>query len=133
MQLQYDSSIAVHGDPPSTHRTPAPHPTAAATTTPPPPLKTAAAVVYGGNHRLDTRRRRHLQVAISTVPDISGSGQVNMLTRPIVSAQVLLQRERRVKLTLDMYLTRGSVGAQALFSPIRGRINKKRAINRLRQ
>ena len=34
-----------------------------------------------------------------------------------VITELLLQRERRVKLTHDMYLIRGSVGAQALFLP----------------
>ena len=49
------------------------------------------------------------------------------LTRPVAAARaVLLQRERRVKLTHDTCLIRGSAGAQALFSPIRRRMKKKR-------
>ena len=38
---------------------------------------------------------------------------------------LLLQRERRVKLTHGLYLIRGSVGASALFLPIRREDLKK--------
>ena len=37
---------------------------------------------------------------------------------------MLLQRQRRVSLTHDMHLIRGSVGAQAVFLPIRRGIPK---------
>ena len=50
---------------------------------------------------------------LSTAPDLSGSGRVDMLTCPVaaVARAALLQRERRVKLTHNMYLIRRSVGA----------------------
>ena len=50
--------------------------------------------------------------------DLAGLGLVDILTRPapaLARAALLLQRERRVELTHDTYLTRGSVGASALF------------------
>ena len=34
-----------------------------------------------------TRRRGHLRVAISTAPDISRSGRVDMLTRPVAESR----------------------------------------------
>ena len=61
------------------------------------------------------------KMAISTAPDLSGSSRVDILTRP-VALELLLQRERRDKMTHDKYLIRGSVGAQALLLPIRRRI-----------
>ena len=33
-----------------------------------------------------TQRRGHLRVAISAVPDLSGLGRVDMLTRPVAAA-----------------------------------------------
>ena len=73
-----------------------------------------------------TRRRGHLRVAISTVSDPSGSGRVDMLTGPVASARAVVATGAWFKSKHDMYLIRGSVGAQALFLPIRRRIKKKK-------
>ena len=58
-------------------------------------------------------------VAISTVCDPSGSGRVDMLTGPVVAARAAVAAGVKSK---HMYLIRGSVGALALFLPIRRRI-----------
>ena len=52
-----------------------------------------------------------LRVAISTVPDLSGSGRVDMLTSPVAAARAAVATGVWVKLKHDMYLIRGSVGA----------------------
>ena len=57
-----------------------------------------------------TRRREHLRVAISTVPDPSGSGRVDMLTSPVAAARAAVATVAWVK-SKHMYLMRGSVGA----------------------
>ena len=50
-------------------------------------------------------------MAISTAPDLSGSGRVDMPTHRVKQQrELLLQRERRVELTHDTYLIHGSVG-----------------------
>ena len=73
----------------------------------------------------------HLRVAISTVPDPSGSGRVDMLASPVrvAAAQAVVATGAWVKSKHDMYLIRGNVGAQALFLPIRRRIEKKKKHN----
>ena len=71
-------------------------------------------------------QRRHLWVAISTVPDPSGSGRVDMLTSPVAAARAVVATGAWVKSKHDKCLIRASVGAWALFSPIRRRIKKKR-------
>ena len=58
-----------------------------------------------------TRRRGHLRVAISTVPDPSGSGRVDMLTSPVAAARAVVATGAWVKSKHDMYLIRGSLGA----------------------
>ena len=58
-----------------------------------------------------TRIRGHLRVAISTVPDPSGSGRVDMLTSPLAAARAAVATGAWVKSKHDMYLIRGSVGA----------------------
>ena len=64
-------------------------------------------------------------MAISTVPDPSGSGRVDMLTSPVAAARAAAATGACVKSKHDnMYLIRGSVGAWALFLPIRRRINE---------
>ena len=50
-----------------------------------------------------SRRRGRLREAISTAPDLSGSGRVDMLTRPVAAA--------RATYCCRMYLTRGNAGA----------------------
>ena len=57
------------------------------------------------------RRRGHLRVAISTVPDPLGSGRVDMLTSPVAGARAAVATGAWVKSKHDMYLIRGSVGA----------------------
>ena len=70
-------------------------------------------------------------MAISTVPDPSGSGRVDMLTSLIAAARdAVVARGAWLKPKHDMYLIRGSVGAQALFLPIRWRIKKKKKTKR---
>ena len=64
-------------------------------------------------------------MAISTVPDPPGSGRVNMLTGPVAASRAAVATGAWVKSKRDMYLIRGSVGAKALFLPIRRRIKKK--------
>ena len=64
-------------------------------------------------------------MAISTVSDPSGSGRVDMLTGPVAAARAAAATGAWVKSKHDMYLIRGSVGAQALFLPIRQRIKTK--------
>ena len=54
---------------------------------------------------------RRLRVAISTVPDPSGSGRVDMLTNPVAAARAAVATGAWVKSKHDMYLIRGSVGA----------------------
>ena len=49
-----------------------------------------------------------------------------MLTSPVAAARGAVATEAWVKSKHDMYLIRGSVGAEALFLPIRRRIKKKR-------
>ena len=49
--------------------------------------------------------------SLSTVPDPSGSGRVDMLTSPIAAAQAAVATGAWVKSKHDMYLIRGSVGA----------------------
>ena len=58
-----------------------------------------------------TRRRGHLRVAVSTVPDPSGSGRVDMLTSPVAAARAAVVTGAWVQSKQDMYLIRGSVGA----------------------
>ena len=54
----------------------------------------------------------HLRVAISTEPDPSGSGRVDMLTSPVAAARAaVVATGAWVKSKRDMYLIRGSVGA----------------------
>ena len=65
-------------------------------------------------------------MAISTVPDPPGSGRVDMLTSPVGSTLAAVATGAWVKWKHDMYLIRGSVGAYALFLPIRRRIKKKK-------
>ena len=51
-------------------------------------------------------------MAISTVPDPSGRGRVDMLTRPVAAARAAVATGGAwVKLKHDVYLIRGSVGA----------------------
>ena len=66
-------------------------------------------------------------MAISTVPDPSGSGRVDMLTSPVAAARAAVATGVWVK-SKHMYLIRGSVGA--LFLPIRRRIEKKKKLSR---
>ena len=54
---------------------------------------------------------RHLRVAISTVPDASGSGRVDMLTSPVAAARAAVATGAWVKSKHDTCLIRGSVGA----------------------
>ena len=54
--------------------------------------------------------------------DPSGSGRVDMLTGPVAAARAVVATGAWVKSKHDMYLIRGSVGAYALFLPIRRRI-----------
>ena len=60
-------------------------------------------------------------VAVSTVSDPSGSGRVDMLTGPVAAARAVDGKSEHM-----MYLIRGSVGAYALFLPIRRRIQIKK-------
>ena len=48
---------------------------------------------------------------ISTVPDPSGSGRVDMLTSPVAAARAAVATGAWVKSKHDVYLIRGSVGA----------------------
>ena len=59
------------------------------------------------------------------MPDLSGSGRVDMLTSPVASARAAVATGAWVKSKHDMNLIRGSVGAEALFLPIRRRIKKE--------
>ena len=58
-----------------------------------------------------SRRRGHLPVAISTVPDPSGSGRIDMLTSPVAAARAAVATGAWVQSKDDMYLKRGRVGA----------------------
>ena len=58
-----------------------------------------------------TQRRGHLRVAISTVPDPSGSGRVDLLTSPVAAARAAVATGAWVKSKHGMYLIRGRVGA----------------------
>ena len=58
-----------------------------------------------------TRRRGHLRGAISTVPDSSGSGRVDMLTRPVAASRAAVATGAWFKSKHDTSLLRGSVGA----------------------
>ena len=49
-------------------------------------------------------------MAISAVPDSSGSARVDMLTSPVAAARAAVAMGAWVK-SKHMYLTRGSVGA----------------------
>ena len=62
-------------------------------------------------------------MAISTVPDPSESGRVDMPTSPVAAARAAVSTGAWVKLE-HMYLIRGSVG----FLPIRRRIKKKKLV-----
>ena len=62
------------------------------------------------------------QTAISTVPDPSGSGRVDMLTSPVAAARAAVATGACVK-SKHMYLIRGSVG---LFLPIVTEDQKKK-------
>ena len=73
-----------------------------------------------------SRRRGHPRVAISTVPDPSGSGRVYMLTSSVAAARAAVATREWVESKHDMYLIRGSVGAQAIFLPDRRRMEKKK-------
>ena len=50
-------------------------------------------------------------MAISTVPDPSGSGGVDMLTSPVAAARAAVATGAWVKSKHDIYLIRGSVRA----------------------
>ena len=50
-------------------------------------------------------------MAISNVPDPSGSGRVDMLTGPVAAARAAVVKGAWVKSKHDMYLIRESVGA----------------------
>ena len=52
----------------------------------------------------------------------SGPGRVDMLTSPVAAMRAAVATGAWVKSEHDMYLIRRSVGAQALFLPIRRRI-----------
>ena len=52
-----------------------------------------------------------------------------MLTGPVAAARAVVATGAWVKSKHDMYLLRGSVGASALFSPIRRRIKNKKQKN----
>ena len=65
-------------------------------------------------------------MAISTVPDPSGSGRVDMLTSPVAAARAVVATGAWVKSKHDMYLIRGSLGVQALLLPIRRTIEKNK-------
>ena len=57
---------------------------------------------------------------------------VDVLTSPVAAARAAVATGAWVKSKHHMYLTRGSVGAYALFLPIRRRIKKKKKeVNRL--
>ena len=71
-----------------------------------------------------TRRRGHLRLAISTVPDPSGSGRVDMLTSPVAAARAAVATGAWVK-SKHMYLIRASVGVQLYFYPSAGGFYKK--------
>ena len=58
-------------------------------------------------------------------PSYVARGRVDMLTNPVAAARAVVATGAWVKSKHDMYLIRGSVGAQALFLPIRRRIKKK--------
>ena len=60
------------------------------------------------------------------VPDPSGSGRVDMLTTPVAAAWAAVTTGAWVKSKLDMYLTRGCVGAWTFFLSIRRGIKKKK-------
>ena len=67
---------------------------------------------YWDNTNTGDMRRGQLRVAISTAPDLSGSGGVDMpITTPVAAAceLLLLERERWVKWTHEMCFRRGSV------------------------
>ena len=57
-------------------------------------------------------------MAISTVPNPSGSGRADMLTSPVSAARAAVATGAWVKSKHDIYLIRGSVGAPALVLPI---------------
>ena len=50
-------------------------------------------------------------MAISTVPDPSGSGRVDILTSPVAAARAAIATGAWVKSKHDMYLIRGTVRA----------------------
>ena len=54
-----------------------------------------------------------------------------MLTSPVAAARAAVATGAWVKSKHDMYLIRGSVGAQALFFPIRRRIREKKKEDRV--
>ena len=68
-------------------------------------------------------------MAISTVSDPSGSGRVDMLTGPVAAARAVAATGAWVK-SKYMNLIRGSVGAEAVFLPIRRRIIKIKIIKK---
>ena len=72
-----------------------------------------------------TRRRGHLRVDIFTVSDPSGSGRVDMLTGPVAAARAVVATGGWVKSKHDMYLIRGSVGAQTFIFTHPPEENKK--------
>ena len=57
-----------------------------------------------------SRRRGHLRVAISTVPDPSGSGRVDMLTSPVAARRAAVATGAWVK-SKHMYLIHGKCGS----------------------
>ena len=63
------------------------------------------------SHTTRSGRRGHVQVAISTAPDLSGSGRVDMLTLPVAAARAAVATG-----ATHMYLIRGSVGASFIFT-----------------
>ena len=75
-------------------------------------LKTCHNVVFAvGSGVVLYYSRGRLRVSISTVPDPSGSGQVDMLTSPVGAARAAVATGAWVKSKRGMYLIRGSVGS----------------------
>ena len=63
-----------------------------------------------------TRRRGHLRMAMSTVPDPSRSGRIDMLTSPVAAALADVATGAWVKSNHDMFLIRGSVSLSLIFA-----------------
>ena len=67
--------------------------------------------LWASSRKSHTTRKRRLRVAISTVPDPSGSGQVDVLTSPVAAARAAVATGAWVKSKHDLYLIRRSLGA----------------------